>query len=114
MEGIDTVGASGTALWEALLDHVASGVIVYRLDSRPSAESLRLVAANAVAQTMLGLDLASKIGSTILEVFPSSVPERRELVADAVRTGKVVDLGERTYAADTEEMLFSTRAVPLP
>ena len=101
----------------SLLDQIALGVAVYRLEDPDDPDSFRLVYANAASGTITGLDVDEEIGRLLVDVAPRS----REMgllerYAEVVATGLAADLGRIAYEGGgrVRPGAYRVRAVPLP
>ncbi|HEX9991482.1 MAG TPA: EAL domain-containing protein [Acidimicrobiales bacterium] len=101
----------GVRQFADIVENIAVGLFVVRLDDRDDDRSLRIVAVNPEAGRLLRRDPADLVGRLVVEAFPSLVktvlPRR---LAGVVRT-------HRAFAVEwpvDQERLFSVRAFPLP
>ena len=113
----DLFTTPGGAFESALLDQIALGVSVYRLESPDDPESFRLIYSNPASGAITGLDVKEEVGRLLVDVAPA-VREMGllERYAEIVRTGKAADLGQIEYDADgrIERGVYQVNAVPLP
>jgi PAS domain S-box-containing protein len=103
------------ARYRTLVDQMALGVYVYRLEDRADDRSLRMVAANQAVAALTGVPTSTQIGKTIDENFPSLREQGiAHAYAEAVRTGQPFDQ-QVTYGTEhTLASAFAVRALPLP
>jgi len=103
-------------VYEDTVKHMQTGLIVLHLENPEEPASLRLVAANRAASEFSGLELESRIGSLLLEVFPNSVEAGLlHAYAELARSGQSKDLGEVRYRDERiGENLFAVRAFGQP
>ena len=113
----DLFTTSDGAFAPALLDQIALGVSVYRLESPGDPASFRLIYSNAASGEITGLNVKDEVGRLLVEVAPGV----RELgllerYAEVVRTGEPADLGQIAYDVDGRipRGLYQINAVPLP
>jgi len=84
---------------EALIDNLPVGVVSYRFDA--AFEELRLLAANERADILLGIELRSRVGDRIQEIFPGIEQSEMFEICDRVaRTGARVERTDTYYTAD--------------
>jgi signal transduction histidine kinase len=90
------------------------GLYVYRLESREDDRSLRVLHCNPSAVRATGVG-PHVIGHLIDDCFPGLRRLRiPQLLAEAVRSDRLVDLGEVAYAEDgVREGIYAARAFPL-
>jgi len=100
---------------EVLFRDLPVGVLIWKLHDPDDVTSLRLVSANAFACELMGVDLVTKVGQTMVQIFPATTQLRLEMYADAARSGQAIDLERLSYADDRVRVVtYSVSAIPLP
>ncbi len=88
------------ALYQDIFANVRTAITIWRLAEPDRGESLTLIAANAAASALAGIDLRARVGRAIRECLPSVDPARIESYAEVVRSRRRNHLGEVFYRRD--------------
>ena len=103
--------------WKYIKDYFEEngmGFYLYQLENPDDDNSLRLVEANRIAETITGISSDEIIGKRILENFPNLIEQNiPKLCADAVRETKILDFGEIKYSDHRiSEKICKVKAYP--
>jgi rsbT co-antagonist protein RsbR len=102
-------------LYQAIFQLIPISVQVSHLDQPEDPRSLRLVDANAAMKRTSKVDVGTKIGWRLLEIYPNVPDTMLQVQGNVIRTGQPRDLGELTYRIDDEhEVTYTTQLIPLP
>jgi signal transduction histidine kinase len=108
-------GQAAILLYADIVRHIPIGLTIWRLDDSANDRSLRLVSANAAASGLLGIEVSSWIGKTILEAFPAIPPAHLAIYADVVRSGQCREIPVLHYGDErVRASAWSVKAFPLP
>ncbi|HEV8551438.1 MAG TPA: PAS domain-containing protein, partial [Polyangiaceae bacterium] len=88
------------------------GVLVWQPDDLEDVGSLRLLFANDRACVWTRDDLKSQVGKTMLELFPTTDPERSRRVLEVAKTRAAQDFGVVSWHVGGAEVML-IRAVPV-
>jgi len=99
-----------------IVNNMQVGLYVYHLENPADDRSLRLVAANPRAASLLNVAERDILGRTIDDIFPNlrqeGIPEK---FATVVRTGQPVEVDEFYYSDQSvKEATFAFKVFPLP
>jgi signal transduction histidine kinase len=98
-----------------LARHVEVGLVVWRRRPGPAGE-YELVAANPRAEALAPERAYARVGAALGEVHPADeAAEFTRVFAEVSRTGRSVDLGERTVSREgAADVVLAARVFPLP
>ncbi|NJN16125.1 MAG: PAS domain-containing protein [Oscillochloris sp.] len=101
--------------YHSLLEQLAIGVYIYRLEDRDDDRTLRMVVANPAVEQLTGIPVPEQIGRTLDENFPGlreqGIPQA---YAQVIRSGEALET-ESIYGDERViEAAFAVRAAPLP
>jgi len=99
-----------------IVNNMQVGLYVYHLDNPDDDRSLRLVAVNPRAASLLGVAGQDLVGRAIDDIFPNlrqaGIPEK---FANVVRTGQPLEVDEFFYSdRSVKEAAFAFKVFPLP
>jgi anti-anti-sigma regulatory factor len=104
-----------TRLYEAIVQHIPTGVAVWHLEQPDDPFSFQLVCANEAAnQQSNGIELSAKVGQRLIDIFPTTPEALLHAYVDVIRSGQPRDLGEGTYVDEhIGEQVLSIQLFPL-
>jgi PAS domain S-box-containing protein len=104
-----------TRLFDSVFRNIDVGVAIWRLEDPADSGSFRMIALNAAASRMTGVQAHEVLGRGISE-FPEVVADGyADVFRRVLESGKGEDLGEVRYGeARTGAGIYSTKVFPLP
>jgi anti-anti-sigma regulatory factor len=114
----DEVGAlqRRAKLYEAVVQHIPTGVAVWHLEQPDDPFSFQLVCANEAAnQHSNRTELGAEVGRRLMDIFPTTPEALLHTYVDVIRSGQPRNLGEATYVDEENgERVISIQLFPLP
>ncbi|HKQ70821.1 MAG TPA: PAS domain-containing protein [Polyangiaceae bacterium] len=102
-------------LFAEVIRRLDSGLVIWKLENRADAESLRFVLANPAASRLSRVDFTRCANKTMAEVVPAAIVQgRHELYAKVVRSGVETAFDLVLDERVSERQILAARAVPLP
>src|SRR5262249_30422912 len=84
-------------LYADFVKSIPLGVLILRPDDPADDRSLKILDANPSASRLLGFDVSSVLGQTMVQIFPSLTPETLKIYGDVARTGDASPIQEEEY-----------------
>jgi rsbT co-antagonist protein RsbR len=105
-----------THLYESIVQHIPTGVAVWRLEQPDDPFSFQLVCANAAAdQQSNRKELSTEVGRRLIDIFPTTPEALLHAYVDVIRSGQPRDLGEGSYVDELMgEQVLSIQLFALP
>lgn len=117
----DIVTSNHEALYQAVFSNLRLGMMIYVFDNPDDLTTLRIVTGNKAASRFTGFDFTTHQNKRLSESYPNDqYSSLYPLYAQAVRTGKTIDVDEGQFELPNPETGHSTtiyvaiQIVPLP
>lgn len=107
-----TLAEQRAGIFQQMMMGLPLGIMMFQLEDRADAGSLRLIAANRAMRPVSGFALDEEAGRRITDIFPNALESGLAQIYAAVAcTGEDRDLGEVEYGDDrVAKALFAVRA----
>lgn len=109
---IDYVRRARMKIYEKFVGCVRSGIAVLHFENTNEHCVIKLIAANATAATIMGLDFGEDIGKAIVEIYPGLEINILESLADVIHSRRARKIG-RIKDESEPKTAFSILAFPL-
>lgn len=109
---IDYVRRARMQMYNKFVGCVSSGLAVLHFENINGAFPIKLIAANATAATIMGLEVDKDLGKTILEIYPDLETNILESLTNVIHSGRARKMGRTEYESKSK-VAFSIVAFPL-
>jgi hypothetical protein len=109
---IDNVRRARMKIYEKFVGCVRSGMAVLHFENTNNHCVIKLIAANAAAATIMGLDFGEDLGKAIIEIYPGLEINILESLADVIHSRRARKIG-RIKDESELQAAFSILAFPL-
>jgi len=109
---IDYVRRARMKIYEKFVGCVRSGIAVLHFENTNDHCVIKLIAANATAATIMGLDFGEDLGKAIVEIYPGLEINILESLADVIHSRRARKIGRIKDDSEPKEA-FSILAFPL-
>lgn len=109
---IDHVRRARMQMYERFVGCIRSGLAVLHFENMNDPCLIKLIAANAAATTIMGLDVDKDLGRAILEIYPDLEMNTLVSLAEVTHSGRARKMGKIISEPDSR-VAFSILAFPL-